>query len=758
MDTKLKNNNNKKLWITTILVAIAATAGFMAFYPYFNARVKEQYAVPQEREDFLDTLYQLNYVTYRNMLVAEQEKHIAYEDLYLSCQETVMETGSDLSDYNAKSDDQLLYDIAHAKSSLKQYFEVCEDKYSRFASKIDYCVIDKKTGKSDKNTEKSIANLYFKDGDEIHNDYGFYVMMQYDENGKLYDVTAKSQDSNAVTKYLTNYSDGKLPHEIYVYWNNQEYLYVDSKHNLKWVELGVTGPPNACFIYACTAEQLKGLEAFNVTLYADYEGEWEQFGTYLEAGVANLYVVFLLVIAVLALILPYIIKYRPDECSVFRLYLGISITAIIIWIGAVAESVVSVTAITNTGYEARALMNAWGIAHLPAQIMAMVLNGILLFVIFGIWFVLISSFVGLTKMGLRAFIKKRSLIYCFFSWCKKTARSIYDNLMHSDLDGDILKRIRNISIINFVILLVISVCWMFGWLLLIPYSVILYFVIRKSIKKVQEQYGQLLDATRKVAEGELETEINGDFGVFEAYKEELVDIQQGFKMAVKEEVKSQQMKTELITNVSHDLKTPLTAIITYVDLLKDENITAEERKEYVGTLERKSERLKALIEDLFELSKANSENVILNIVDVDIISLMKQVRNELSDKIEESGLQFRWNLPEEKIVLPLDSQKTYRIFENLYHNILKYTMSNTRVYIDAIKTEGGIRIELKNISCEELHVDTDYLTERFVRGDSARNTEGSGLGLAIARSFTELQNGKMTVETDGDLFKVTLKW
>ena len=218
------------------------------------------------------------------------------------------------------------------------------------------------------------------------------------------------------------------------------------------------------------------------------------------------------------------------------------------------------------------------------------------------------------------------------------------------------------------------------------------------------------------------------------------------------------MKVELVTNMSHDLKTPLTAIITYVNLLKVEGITEEQRRDYLATLERKSLRLKGLIEDLFEFSKASSQNVTLNIMDVDIMNLVKQVAFEMSDKLGESGLDVRMNLTEEKVILPLDSQKTYRVYENLFGNIAKYALPGTRVYVNGFRIDDTVVITLKNISAQEITVDSSELTERFVRGDASRNTEGSGLGLAIAKSFTELQGGVLELEVDGDLFKVTTTW
>ena len=224
-----------------------------------------------------------------------------------------------------------------------------------------------------------------------------------------------------------------------------------------------------------------------------------------------------------------------------------------------------------------------------------------------------------------------------------------------------------------------------------------------------------------------------------------------------EEVKSQKMKTELITNMSHDLKTPLTAIITYVNLLKEEK-DEEKRQSYVEVLDRKSLRLKVLIEDLFEISKASSDNVTLNLMKVDIVNLFKQVKLELDDKIQQANLDFRLSFPEEKLILELDSQKTYRIFENLVVNIIKYAMPHTRVYIEMFRDDKDVVVRMKNVSQEELNFNPEEITDRFVRGDASRNTEGSGLGLAIAKSFTELQKGKLTIETEADLFKVEIRW
>lgn len=218
------------------------------------------------------------------------------------------------------------------------------------------------------------------------------------------------------------------------------------------------------------------------------------------------------------------------------------------------------------------------------------------------------------------------------------------------------------------------------------------------------------------------------------------------------------MKTELISNVSHDLKTPLTAIITYVNLLKQDDIPEETRKNYVNTLDMKSQRLKVLIEDLFEVSKAQSGNIQMNYMDVDVVNLMKQLRLEMEDKIADSDLVFRWNLPEEKVVLSLDGQRTYRVFENLLTNSLKYALSGSRVFIDVVNGEDAVEIVFKNTSAMEMPIDASQLTERFVRGEASRTSEGSGLGLAIVKNFVELQGGSFKIEIDGDLFKAIIVW
>ena len=360
--------------------------------------------------------------------------------------------------------------------------------------------------------------------------------------------------------------------------------------------------------------------------------------------------------------------------------------------------------------------------------------------------------------GMKGYLKHQSFLGKIFGWIKRKFVKFYRYLTNIDFKDDMNKGILKIVLINFVVLTVLCCLWFFGVAGLVIYSIALFWLLQKVGKKWQAQYDSVLHATEQMASGDLRISLEDDLGIFEPMGTSLKQVQEGFKKAVVEEAKSQSMKSELITNVSHDLKTPLTAIITYVDLLKKEDITEDERKSYISTLDQKSQRLKALIEDLFEVSKANSGNVKMNFVDINVVSLLRQVRSEMDEEIQKSNLQFRWNLPEEKVILPLDGQRMYRVFENLIRNALKYSMPYSRVYVDLLANETEVQIIFRNMSATEMNYDPEQLTERFVRGDVSRNSEGSGLGLAIVKSFVELQNGSFKIEVDGDLFKAIISF
>ena len=399
-----------------------------------------------------------------------------------------------------------------------------------------------------------------------------------------------------------------------------------------------------------------------------------------------------------------------------------------------------------------------GFLPFMANALAVAANFLFWVVIYGMFYWGVTNLRSFFSLGPWRYFKERTWVGKFLCFCKHWVCTGLDLFSQTDWESRSSKIIGKAVLAIFVILACISLLWFWGIGALILYSIALFFLLKKYWGKVQEKYHRLLNCIQEMAEGNLDVKEEEDLGIFEPFKNQLFKVQEGFKKAVEKEVKSERTKTELITNVSHDLKTPLTAIITYVNLLKQENITEEERNSYIQILDQKSMRLKELIEDLFEVSKAANGTVVLHPEEVDVVSLLKQVHFELSDKIEASGIQFHFDLPNERLAASLDGQKTCRIFENLLVNITKYGMKGTRAYIKAEKDGEYVQVTLRNISAEELKISPEELTERFVRGDASRNTEGSGLGLAIARSFTEVQGGTMKIEVEGDLFRVILRW
>lgn len=387
---------------------------------------------------------------------------------------------------------------------------------------------------------------------------------------------------------------------------------------------------------------------------------------------------------------------------------------------------------------------------------ALLLCVFLWIVYLGLIFIFSVALLQLFRKGFKRFFRENSILVRCAHWISRGISRLYQGIVSFDFDDHVNKVVFKLVAFNALIIAVMCSIWIFGWGVLLVYSMILFCLLRNYLRKVQWDYEKILSATEAMSNGNLNVEINEPVGVFEPLKNELLQVKEGFSHAVDEEVKSQNLRNELITNVSHDLKTPLTAIITYIDLLKDDSVTEEQRKEYVATLDRKAHRLKQLIEDLFEVSKLNSNNIQLQLIKVDLVSLVKQIQFEYEDKFQEKSIELISKLPEEKVMLQLDSQKTYRIFENLYGNIIKYAMPSTRAYVEIVKDEEQVTVTIKNISEHVLDMDGEMLTERFVRGDTSRNTEGSGLGLAIVKSLVEKQGGSIHLIVDGDLFKTVI--
>lgn len=348
-------------------------------------------------------------------------------------------------------------------------------------------------------------------------------------------------------------------------------------------------------------------------------------------------------------------------------------------------------------------------------------------------------------------------------WISICAKALYHKLKiawdtltySSDLKVKVIVEFIIISALAIFIFLVFYRSGIVIFLEFILVAVTLYKIMKfikncsQIEKKLKEMYEE--DNSNKLYEE--------DFGnEFKNSVRYLNNISNGFENAIQERMKSERMKVELITNVSHDIKTPLTSIINYVDLLKKEKIENEQAKEYIEILDSKSQRLKKLTEDLVEASKVSTGNISLKLEKINVVELIKQATGEFEDKFKKRGLESIINVDENEINIMADSRYMYRVIENLFSNVSKYALENSRVYIDIKENSStnNVIIEVKNISKDKLNISAEELMQRFVRGDKSRTTEGSGLGISIAQNLTELQKGKFELKLDGDLFKVKL--
>ena len=385
---------------------------------------------------------------------------------------------------------------------------------------------------------------------------------------------------------------------------------------------------------------------------------------------------------------------------------------------------------------------------------------------------LMAAVILLFCMRLAVAIKGKSvmkdlLIYHIFHFCLRVLVNIIRKL--GNLLSTLIELIVNLPMLwhTAAFLAVTSVIELFvifntswgdsGWIIiwfvekLIVIPLILLFMYHLS---------KLERGGKALAEGNLAytTDIRGMYGRVKEHGRNLNNIARGMNLAVNERLKSERMKTELITNVSHDIKTPLTSIINYADLISKENTDNEKIGEYSQILLKQSNRLKRLLEDLVEASKASTGNMEINLEQCDAAVFINQIDGEYEQKLKDAQLNLVVNIPENPIPIMADGRRMWRIFDNLMNNICKYAQAGTRVYITLEAVGEDAVITFRNTSRESLNISADELMERFVRGDSSRNTEGNGLGLSIAKSLAELQKGKMDLFIDGDLFKAILKF
>ena len=779
-----------KWLIIGLIVSLAASGIFTACYGIFERRAEsrrnEQYiADPLETSNAITYLYQNCYLLYRDLYNKEHQTSLSYVELYMQptegnewlnddrkraevaygdTEELTIPEGADPENYAAQG---IL--AAQTGEYLEEHFNTLENSFGQLNNLYDYRIRDTKTG-------EILSNL--ADTDIVAEEQSFYLTFVFDAYGNDATLgnTVIGSDTTALRKTaaevirncgLTRMVDANMGNVI------------DAGHNTMFrLEM-----PKNCEITFCISRQAaQSLGQNGQYIYYDqdmnnvsvYFSMGDQYTSYYLSGCQQMFLILALLIFLLALVLPGLEEERAwEKVVLLKLPVEAIVVILVVIAGIGSEQVVGLVSWVRSGHALSTVLQGNNAQiQMLTTILTYALNVLAVAALFFIAWCLGVSLRAMRVQGAGTYLRQHSLCYLLVPLWKKLWRGmkkgfsigrdkvvdVYHDAEHFDVTKDAKKLILRIVLWNALILVVICSLPLGGLTIAVIYSVVLYFVLRRYVSKLQKKYGLLLKATNEIAQGNLNVTIEEDLGVFEPFKPQIYRIEEGFRNAVAEEVKSQRMKSELITNVSHDLKTPLTAIITYVKLLQEPGVTEEQRKEYLETLDRKSLRLKALIEDLFEVSKANSQNITLDIRDVDIVSMVKQVEFEMEDKLADAGLEVRMSLPEEKVIVPLDSQKTFRIFENLFGNIAKYALPGTRVYVNGFTAKEDVTIILKNITAQELSVSGEELTERFVRGDTSRNTEGSGLGLAIAKSFTELQSGKFRIELDGDLFKVVLTW
>lgn len=379
-------------------------------------------------------------------------------------------------------------------------------------------------------------------------------------------------------------------------------------------------------------------------------------------------------------------------------------------------------------------------------------------------FILNGYFSFLTQEGLVAFVALGENIIFLIGWLSMIRRAKAKVLWKNSITCSVVSilsgafdnsRRTTKALALFIGYLACSFLLMqFGVPFLIVFNIaVCIFIIREA---VQDQ--KLLDGMKKFEEGDFDYQY--DLQEFNGFRKEfalmLNAVHDVFLSSVRESMKNERMQTDLITNVSHDIKTPLTSIINYVNLLKMENIENEKAKGYIDVLEQKSYRLKHLTEDLVEAAKISSGNITLEYAQLQMQEMIYQAGGEFADKFEAAGLTLIENMPKEPLYIKADGRRLWRVLENLYNNVAKYAMANTRVYVDLLDLGNEVKFSIKNISEQRLNINAEDLTERFIRGDISRSTEGSGLGLSIARNLTELQGGRFSIYLDGDLFRVTI--
>lgn len=730
MDTKSKKLTSLKVGLIMAVILLPALL-IVSLYPKMEeVYVKQLKEIESQSEDIKDEHYQFvhntinylmetSYVTYSQILSEKYEQDVDFSVLgqygWIDDAITVKDESLYYLEYKPGKNDSVIE--KNTNISLHKLFE--ED--------LSFTL------------KKGILDALKQQGC-----VGYFIL-EFNAQGMLSDVRCEMFDDVSYEGAGAAYS---IASESVNQYRNNVRCY--NEENGTWLEASDMEPTNMRCVYAIERESM-----FVYAPYGAYRYRTDPIDIYFQMGSEWLILGLASIVALFALVLPFVKPLKTGKEKLFSLPLEINVGLVIVGAFA-AVSMFFVMCYSSLEYISKALPEYGSVKFIDYTLTPETIHTVVwVFSFFGWAFCFFLEYI-VVSAGRQfiahplIYIKENSIcgkiVGSVWNWLKK----IWKNITKIDLDGKLKIGILKIVLVNCLVLIV---CSLFGPIGMMVYSIVLLLVLWKQTEVGQKQYRDILHVTTQMAEGNLKAELPDELGMFSSLGVATKKVQEGFAEAVFEEAKSQNMKTELITNVSHDLKTPLTAMITYISLLKEDRCTEEERVEYIDTIDKKATRLKILIEDLFEVSKATTNNLTMNFEEVDLVSLLKGVCLENEDRITVSTLDIRWSLPEEKCMVLADPNRMYRVMDNLLQNALKYSMPNSRVYIQMEEKEDEYEICFKNVSAAEMNFDAKEITERFVRGDLARNTEGSGLGLAIARSFTELQGGRFEIEIDGDLFK-----
>ena len=743
---KLFNNKGNTQYIIYILTVITLVTTILSGLEVKDNlgyvipdRVYTQTEVAENIQNYTNLVEDYS-LYYKSSKYTKDKENITKNDIEICKSELQSKADAEYEDYrNSKYNDDSFNNLTYEQQEkiLNEEREKINEKYTLSDEEMTEYILNRKSNSaSDLNNKiKSYVNLNFIaydklndlwiggdniDVDSIKKDSSRYFKeINIDYNGNIIEkiyVNGKEIDrNNALSRFIDKYSYGSR----YFGYNSTEYNYNSEvnynnqeKHNV------------AIYIW-----MPKELQSGDVV--------YESFIN-VQKNVSSFYlscVVFVIFFVLLILCILYLAKYNK------RLLL--------------IENIVNRFKVYPIEYKIGGAILAWIIWHMGIRIYYNSNNYIRRLNLSSI--IWVSVVVVIYYFLIRIIIANYNEGTLFKNNITIKAWNYLSDVMNR---GSIIRTfliMTALYILSGLVLLFLS-AWLWIWPIGIVVGIILTIIYIIILIKDLVYLDKIMVGAKAAVEGKLNYKIEEKGrGHLRELAHDINNIKEGLRKSVENEMKSENMKTELITNVSHDLKTPLTSIINYIDLLKRENIEPENARDYVSILDKKSQRLKILIEDLFEASKAASGTMELNIARIDIGQLLKQALGENDERFKDSKLEVKLNVPDDKVFINGDGKRLYRVFENLLSNIVKYSLSNTRVYIDMFKENDEVIIVMKNISAYELSFDTNEITNRFKRGDASRSTEGSGLGLAIAKSIVELHNGSFKIEADGDLFKSIIK-